>query len=487
MSTSTTARGAVGVPVDGYPSYTERAMLVAINRTRSAPNDVAAGNSSDCSAQKMPTTPLMLDLNGSHGARFHAKNSTLNMGGLSHDSYCTLRQDVGTSGCDGAEACACEMDTACFSCTTLGGCGTPFYSRAALFGFSANGEVGAAGYSDGFSAVRGWVTECPPSDGHRQILTGDDKDVIGLGFADGGSCWGAFEFGDTGYQGIATAVLPSGVHVPETGGAGTTFDFYVNYFAAGAAQDVSVVIDGMCNTMSIELGAATNATYKTSLDVGAGCHEYYFLANDAAGNVSAYPESGAYGVGECSDFSVTRMEADCGNACPDADSDTFTVCDGDCNDNDPAVHPGAPELCNGTDDNCNATDDEGCACMDGETRSCGFNEGVCHLGTQTCTQGQWGDCIGGEVPDGGCGAFDGGDVSPIDGGAEQESDAGTTTIDPPGNALPAKGGGLHGSCGCDSTAHAEDPTWLFGLAVFWLLSHARKQSLHHHRSVARDR
>jgi hypothetical protein len=32
---------------------------------------------------------------------------------------------------------------------------------------------------------------------------------------------------------------------------------------------------------------------------------------------------------------------------------------GDCNDANPAIHPGAVELCNGTDDNCNGIVDDG--------------------------------------------------------------------------------------------------------------------------------
>lgn len=43
----------------------------------------------------------------------------------------------------------------------------------------------------------------------------------------------------------------------------------------------------------------------------------------------------------------------------DNDGDGYTGCDGDCNDNNDAVFPGASELCNETDDDCDGDVDEG--------------------------------------------------------------------------------------------------------------------------------
>ena len=43
----------------------------------------------------------------------------------------------------------------------------------------------------------------------------------------------------------------------------------------------------------------------------------------------------------------------------DRDGDGVKWCD-DCRDDDPAIHLGAPERCNGVDDNCNFTVDEAC-------------------------------------------------------------------------------------------------------------------------------
>jgi Putative metal-binding motif len=73
----------------------------------------------------------------------------------------------------------------------------------------------------------------------------------------------------------------------------------------------------------------------------------------------------------------------------------FGLCDGDCNDDDPTIYPGAPELCDGKDNNCNGEIDDGARAV------CGV--GWCARYADSCTAS---DCTPGPPRAEVCNDFD---------------------------------------------------------------------------------
>ena len=117
---------------------------------------------------------------------------------------------------------------------------------------------------------------------------------------------------------------------------------------------------------------------------------------------------GNEGKGRKSMYSVIAVKYNGGDSgCTDIDADGWCIEEGDCNDNNSEIYPGAVEICDGSDNNCNGVIDDGCnGCtdIDGdgwciEEGDCDDNDASVHPGKND-RRGKWGrnnidnDCNG---------------------------------------------------------------------------------------------
>ena len=315
---------AEGEPQNGFPTPEERLGLMAINRARSDPNTVKGPQSTVFP----PRPPVVWSYDLSRSSRFHAINLQLAKVSLMHDSPCPLNPNVSQTGCDGAPACACQspVGQACVNCANVApvnnGCGTPTFTRIGYFSAIATGEVAAAGYSDTFATVDGWVDEAAGSDGHRRNLLdqGITSNTMGFGHSSGAGCWSSFDVSDSGMQdGLAIPQIPTAS--PNPARPADSARFYATFAdPAGPPQSLVVVVDGECKAMSLELGSPTlNSTWYSDVLLPPACHSWFVIGHDAMGNRSTYPTKGALFVGAggvaCpNDYSAQAPAASCEGA-----------------------------------------------------------------------------------------------------------------------------------------------------------------------------
>jgi hypothetical protein len=272
-----------GIPINGYPVWQERLMLVTINACRMDPTGYRDTylDYPDILNPPIygPLPPLRWCEELNHAARFHSADMA-SCNSLQYDS------------CDG---------TTWFD--RIGSYYSPYQNIS---------EVNAAGYFNPQLAVKAWLEDqgLPDGsggDGHRQILMSSNFIEAGAGFTyDPGSTFDRWYTVDLGRRNeVPTpAFLVEGVHLFINDGFTT---FWANFYTSSSTspQAVAVFVEGNSHEMTQHLGE-TSGSGSWSIDLPAGddCRSYVFQFIDHAGQAHWYPQAGALrtmGEGSCAE------------------------------------------------------------------------------------------------------------------------------------------------------------------------------------------
>ena len=185
-----------------------------------------------------------------------------------------------------------------------------------------------------------------PSDTGTDTGTADDSDN------DTGSDTATDSGTDSADSGADTDTGAADTDTTDTGGTDSGSD-------TGAADTDTGVADTDTGTADTDSGGTDSGSDTGTVDTGVDCGTY---VSSCDGTVVSWCEGSTVltydcadaGSYECSDASGT---AECVYVETDADLDGVTVEEGDCDDADATVYPGAPEIADdGTDQDCDGVD-----------------------------------------------------------------------------------------------------------------------------------
>jgi len=304
---------AEGEPEGSFPSWEERWFLQLHNRARCDPEHEMDACGTDCAeaACYTPAKPLTWTVELNRAARFHSANLTSSACSIKHNSPCTVVANIDSlypDTCDGSTSCACVPSTE--DCSWTGG--TDTWARITLFGTTGYGENIVGASSDLNLIFYIWLYEptgnascgfhANADNGHRYNILNEENHInsVGIGMA------GSYATGDYG-AGPAAGKIPSGSHYPRQA---ASVEVWTNWYDAEGPSVAAVNVDGVCHTMSLERGTATNGAWMATVaGVGSGCHRYYFEFRDSGDAPVIYPTTGSLAIGSgggCPDWDITR-------------------------------------------------------------------------------------------------------------------------------------------------------------------------------------
>ena len=153
------------------------------------------------------------------------------------------------------------------------------------------------------------------------------------------------------------------------------------------------------NYMFEGMSSEQNIGGQTQVTVSSGCVPVTEVCDGIDNSCDTNIDEGCDddGDGYCDAGMTIMVGYDLSSTCPNTDtSNTLSIqYTDDCNDNNIDVNPDATEVCDGIDNDCDDRTDYFSSPGD-MLRSCGpQNEtGVCSFGTESCSAGSWGACLG---------------------------------------------------------------------------------------------